>query len=111
MHIIWGLDGLSQDLRRIATQEEEIVRPPEPEHSRNEWEAANRIQFRPDGGEREAAAATESPATESPATDPAGGAPLGLEARSITIHRVDTLIIQCCPLHPDVEREYHSSGA
>ena len=106
VHIIWGLDDLSQDLRRIATQEEEIVRPPEPEHSRNEWEAANRIQFRPDGGEREAAAATESPAT-----DPAGGAPLGLEARSITIHRVDTLIIQCCPLHPDVEREYHSSSA
>ena len=140
VHIVWGLDDLSQDLRRIATREETITHPPEPDHSRNEWEAANRIQYRQDGAPREAAAAKESPATDPasdlplgleaatitiqhvdtliiqrcplhPETDPAGALPLGLESATITIQHVDTLIIQRCPLHPETEQDPGSPGA
>ena len=106
MHIVWGLDDLSQDLRRIATREETITHPPEPDHSRNEWEAANRIQYRPEGGPRGVA-----PAAEGAATGPASDLPLGLEAAAITIQHLDTLIIQRCPLHPDPEQDPHAPGA
>ena len=106
VHIVWGVDNLSQDLRRIATQEETITYPPEPEHSSNEWEKVNRIQYRPEGGLR-----AEAPAAEGAATESTGALPLGLESATITIQHVDTLIIQRCPLHPETEQDSGLPGA
>ena len=106
VHIIWGLDGLSQELRRIATEEETITHPPEPGHSRNEWEALNRVQYRSLEGARErprdGAAAGEG---EAPVAS--GEMPLSLGSATINIQHVNTLVIQGHPVLPGTVEDPH----
>ena len=44
VHIIFGLDNLEEDLERIA-KEAELVYPPRPEHSENDWRKVNLLQY------------------------------------------------------------------
>ena len=96
VHIIWGLDNLSQDLEGIASQE--IFYPPSPEFSRNEWEAVNRIQCRSLEGTREGSQG-EAAGEEAPVS--AGEMPLRLGSATINIHHVERLTIIGHPLPPE----------
>ena len=98
LHIIWGLDDLAEDLKRIARQVG-IKRKLWPCHSENEWRKVNELQFgggesRPDGG-------TQTPASRDGETT--GGDREGsfsAESITISIQRVDRLEV----------RHYHPGG-
>ena len=108
VHIVWGLDNLAQELLSIATERETITSPPEPGHSRNEWEALNGVQYRPLEGTREGAreGAREDPrdgaaAGEGEAPFASGEMPLSLGSATINIQHVNTLVIQGHPVLPE----------
>ena len=112
VHIVWGLDDLSQDLARIASLE--IYYPPSPEFSRNEWEAVNRIQYRPLEGTREGT--REGPRDEAAAQEDetpvaSGEMPLTLGSATINIQHVETLVIQQGPQDRDIDGRPAVSGA
>ena len=106
IHIIWGLDNLAQDLARIASQE--VFYPPSPEYSRNEWEAVNRIQYRPLEGTRESL--RDEAAADGEASVPAGEMPLTLGSATINIRHVERLIIMGNPLLPETGQAPHAPG-
>ena len=113
VHIIWGLDNLAQELRRIATEKETITHPPEPGHSRNEWEALNGIQYRPLEGAREGAREgprEEAAAQEGEAPVASGEMPLSLGSATINIQHVETLVIQGHPVPPETGQAPHAPG-
>ena len=101
LHIIWGLDTLSEDLQRIARQVR-FDRPPSRFHSENEWQKVNRLQY--GGVERTAGSREQTPASSESMT--VGELPENsLSADSIVIHiqRVDRLEVRHC--HPRGEEE------
>ena len=107
VHIIWGLDNLSRDLMRIASQE--IYYPPSPEFSRNEWEAVNRIQYRSLEGTREAT--RDDAAAEGDVPAPAGEMPLNLGSATINIQHVERLTIMSNPPPPETGQTPQAPGA
>lgn len=108
VHIIWGLDNLSRDLMRIASQE--IFYPPSHEFSRNEWEAVNRIQYRSLEGTREGPR-DEAAATGEDAPALAGEMPLSLGSATINIQHVERLTIMSNPPSPETGQTPQAPGA
>ena len=99
VYIVWGLDNLRQDLERIVEQVK-FRHPLRPRHSENEWREVNRLQYRQTGAPR----ITDGRGRRGPETLDGDLPPVEqvkAGSANITIQSVGTLIIQCCPRHPD----------
>ena len=106
VYIVWGLDNLRQDLERVVKQVK-FRRQLKPRHAENEWREVNRLQYR----QPEVPGATGRPVRKSSEVLD-GNLPqeeqVGAGSAVFNIHKVGTLIIQRCPLHPEPEEDPYS---
>ena len=109
VYIVWGLENLRQDLERVV-EEVGFRRPLKPQYSENEWREVNRLQYR----EPAVPQITDRPVHEGKEVID-GKLPqeeqVGAGSAVFNIHKVGTLIIQRCPLHPEHEGFPYAPGA
>ena len=105
VHIIWGLDSLKNDLEGIAAAME-LRRPPKSRISEGEWRGLHELAYRGDDGARDGG----QPAPDA-ATAQETERQLTLGSATINIQHLDTLIVQQCPLHGDLEGQPPIPGA
>ena len=99
VHIIWGLDTLEEDLRRIA-DEVGINQPPRPRFAENEWSSVNELQYRGPAGQPDVGRGKQGAAPDRGKT-PEVERELTVGSATINIQHVDTLVIQCGPRERD----------
>ena len=101
VNIIWGVGNLREDLERIA-RDVKVIKPPEPNHSDNEWDKVNRLQYqgnddRPDE-EGDAGGPVKGP-------EPEGGGEIQITTGSVTINinGPEKLIVQIIQVDRDAD--------
>ena len=105
VHIIWGLENLKEKLEGVAAAAR-FRRPPPSRISEKEWRGLHELQYRVDDGAREGGEPTQGPASGQEA-----GLEFTLGAATIHIRRLDTLIVQQCPLHRGTDGKPFIPGA